>query len=119
MGFQIIAASADRPQKLAQTSEKVNMTYQLVSDASQEGAKAFGLAYKVDDQTHQRYKKGLGLDLEEASGYSHHILPVPAVYIIGTDGVIRFQYVNPDYRVRLDPDILLAAAQALLKEAGD
>ncbi|MGH2569205.1 MAG: hypothetical protein ACRDGA_12785, partial [Bacteroidota bacterium] len=59
----------------------------------------------------QRYKT-INIDLEDASGESHHLLPVPAVFIVGTDGVIRFSYVNPNYRVRIDPDVLLAAAKA-------
>lgn len=27
-----------------------------------------------------------------------------------------FTYVNPDYKVRIDPDVLLAAAKAVLKK---
>ena len=57
---------------------------------------------------------GYGIDLEEASGYDHHLLPVPAVFVIDPEGVIDFQYVNPDYRARLDPNVLLAAARAAL-----
>ncbi len=42
-------------------------------------------------------------------------LPVPAVFIVGRDGVIRFAYANPDYKVRLAAADLLAAAQAAAK----
>jgi hypothetical protein len=74
-------------------------------------AKAFGLAFRVDDELYERYK-GFNIDLENASGETHHLLPVPAVLIIGKDGRIRFQYVNPDYKIRLDAQVLLAAARA-------
>jgi len=33
--------------------------------------------------------------------------------------VIRFQYTNPDYAVRLHPDVLLAAARAYDDEVND
>lgn len=40
----------------------------------------------------------------------------PAVYIVGKDGLINFSYVHPNYRVRLDSDVLLAAVKVGLKE---
>ena len=46
-------------------------------------------------------------------------LPVPAVFLV-TEGRVRFQYVNPVYRVRLAREVLLAAARALsLRREGD
>jgi peroxiredoxin len=39
-------------------------------------------------------------------------LPVPAVYLVASDGTIQLHYVHPDYRVRLDTELLLAAARA-------
>jgi peroxiredoxin len=87
------------------------LRYTLVSDSEAAGIKGFGIAFRVDDQTFDAYKK-FKIDLEEHSGAKHHLLPVPAVFIIGKNGTILFQYVNPDYKVRLSPDVLLAAAKA-------
>ena len=39
-------------------------------------------------------------------------LPVPAVYLIDGAGTVELHYVHPDYKVRLDPELLLAAARA-------
>ena len=78
------------------------------------GAKAFGIAFHLDKEKWDQYKS-YGFDLADYTGESHQMLPVPAVFIIGKDGVIKFSYVNPNYRVRLDPDVLLAAAKAALK----
>ena len=114
MGYQLIAASPDRAQKLKESIGKHQLNFKLVSDSKMTGAQAFGVAYKVNDKRLVQLKSR-GHDLEEASGEKHHLLPVPAVFIIGTDGVIDFQYINPDHRVRLDADILLAAAKANLK----
>jgi peroxiredoxin len=43
-------------------------------------------------------------------------LPAPATFLIGSDGIIRFEYTNPDYKVRLHPDVLLAAANAYVND---
>lgn len=51
---------------------------------------------------------------ETAADQKHHLLPAPGVFVVGTDGVIQFSYVNPDYKKRLAPEVLLAAARAAL-----
>ena len=115
LGYQIVAVSPDKPEKLRASLDKGKLTYTLLSDSKMDAARAFGIAFKVDDATLDKHKTH-GIDLTEASGETHHLLPVPSVFILGTDGVIRFEYVNPNYKVRLDPEVLLAAAKAALKE---
>jgi peroxiredoxin len=55
-------------------------------------------------------QKQYGVDLEATTGTTQHELPVPSVFIIDTTGTIRYVYSNPDYKVRLASDALLAAA---------
>ena len=112
LGYQILAISPDRPAELKKSKGKHKMGYRLLSDSSMEAAKKFGLAFKVDDAMLKKYI-GYGIDLEASSGKKHHLLPVPAVYLVDTEGKVRFQYVNPDYKIRLNGDVLMAAAKAL------
>ena len=77
-------------------------------------AEAFRIAYRVDDATLKTLAQH-GIDLEAASGEKHHELPAPAVFVVATDGRIQFEYVNPDYSVRVHPDLLLAAARVFRK----
>jgi peroxiredoxin len=116
LGYRIIAISPDRPEKLLDSVEKHGLTYTLLSDHSMKAARAFGIAFRVDDQTLEKYKE-YGIDLEAASGETHHLLPVPAVFVVGTDGLVKFSFANPDYKVRIDPAVLLAAARAALRQA--
>lgn len=118
LGYQIIAVSPDLPEKLKAGPKIKDVKYLLLSDSDARGARAFGLAYRVADETVEKYVQ-FGIDLEEASGEEHHILPVPAAYIVGTDGIIKFEYVDPNYRVRIDPALLLKAAEVNLQEAGE
>lgn len=111
MGYQVFAISADRPELLKETKDKNELSYTLLSDSPMKATKAFGLAFKVDDATVKRYKE-YGIDLEADSGYDHHILPAPAIYLVGTDGIVDFNYVNPDYKKRIEGEILLSAAKA-------
>ncbi len=109
LGYQIIAISPDRPEKLKESVQKHQLGYTLLSDSQLEAAKAMGLAFRVSDETLRQYARW-DIDLEEASGESHHLLPVPAVFLLNREGVIEFQFVHPNYKVRLDPEILLTVA---------
>ncbi len=113
LGYQILAISPDRPDELAKTLDKQHLTYQLLSDSDVVLARAFGLVFRVDDPTLEKYR-GFGIDLEQASGRDHHLLPVPAVYIVDKAGVIRFAHWNPDYKTRLAPEVLLKEARKVV-----
>ncbi len=116
LGYQIVAVSADRPENAEKSIEKHDLKYTLLSDSSKAAAKAFGIAFRVDDKTLEAYKR-FGINLAEASGVDDHVLPVPAVFIVGTDGVILFEYVNPNYKVRLNAQVLLAILKAENEES--
>ena len=107
-GVEVLFLSADRPELLLSSLDEPDLPYTLLSDAAMEGARAFGIAFEVDAETVEQYK-GFGIDLEAASGYDHHQLPVPAVYLI-EDGVVSYQFADADYKKRLAPAQVLAAA---------
>lgn len=114
LGIKVLAISPDSPGFLSETLAEHEISYHLLSDQRMEGAKKLGIAFRVDRETADRYKEN-GLDLTERSGYDHLLLPVPSVFLVDTDGVIHFQYVNPDYKVRISGNLLLAAAKDLMK----
>jgi peroxiredoxin len=113
LNVQLLAISPDQPSKLKETIDKHKMGFVLLSDSDMIAARSFRVAYKLDDATLAELKK-YNIDVEEASGQKHHLLPVPAVFLVATNVLIQFEYVNPDYKVRLDPDLLLAAAKIML-----
>src|SRR5687768_4393647 len=55
MGYQLVALSMDTPAKLKEAREKGKVQYTLYSDAKAEAAKAFGVAFRVDDGTFTIY----------------------------------------------------------------
>jgi peroxiredoxin len=118
MGFDIWFISIDRPELLYDSLDQPDLGYTILSDSKLEATRAFGLAFRITDEMVEKYKQ-YDIDLEAASGESHHVLPASATFIIASDGMIRFQYTNPDYHVRLHPDVLLAAARAYIDEANE
>lgn len=110
LGYQIITISPDQPSKLIQAIQEHKWSYLLLSDSKMTGARAFGIAFKVGAKTLEQ-NENFRIRLEQPSGEKHHLLPVPAVFIVAKDSIIKFEYVNPNYKVRLSPELLLAGAK--------
>ena len=94
LGFQLIAIAPDTRGNLLKTRQKNKLDFVLLSDRTAAALKAYGIAWGKPGK---------------------RILPVPAVFVIGADGKIAFHFVNPTYQVRLDPQVLLAAARATVQ----
>jgi peroxiredoxin len=108
-GVQLLALSPDSPETLAKHAEERPLPYRLLSDNAHEAMKAFGIAFRMDDFTLERYK-GYGIDLSAASGNEDKVLPVPAVFVIDENGTISYAHANADYTVRMKGEELLKAA---------
>ena len=118
MGIDVLFLSGDRSELLMsslerETQDRIDgLGYTILSDANAQAAIALGIAFKASDRTLQgRHERGD--DIEESSMARHGVLPVPAVFAVDREGMITFAYANPDYKIRLSPDELLAAASAI------
>jgi len=105
-GFEMIGVSPDSVESTRANIDKSSIPFPLYSDSELNATTGFGLAFKVDDATVTKYK-GFGIDLERASGKTHHALPIPAIYVVGKDGAVTFAHSNSDYRQRFDAKDLL------------
>jgi len=110
-GWQIVALAPDQPTVLAAAIAQGDGGIRRLSDADGTAMRAFGVAYHVDDATAATLK-GYEIDLEAAAGNNHRWLPVPSVFLVTAEGEIHFAHADPDYKVRMDPQAILAAAKA-------
>lgn len=119
LGYELVFISPDAPETSARHLQGGDFDYTLLSDSTMSISRAFGLAFRLDDVTFQRYLTEHDIDIERDSGQTHHYLPVPATFIVGLDGVIDFAYANADYKTRLDPGLLRMAAQLAAPDVND
>lgn len=94
--------------------KKHNLEYEVVSDPGFKVAEQYGLVYTVDKETVKVYKQ-YNVNLPEYNADGTWRLPVPATYVIGQDGVISWAYANEDYKVRADPQDIVAALKQLIE----
>lgn len=114
MGYKLVGVSTDSPLDLQKSISKMALQYDLLSDFNSELSQAFGLAFFTDEATTKRYVKRLDLNnplKKNRSGDPRLVLPVPAIYLIDENGLVQFNYVNPNFKVRLHEQVLLKAAE--------
>ena len=114
LGFQLIGISTDSAQDLQKSIGKHELNYQLLADFNSVTSQAFGLAFFTSQQVTERYLAAMRLKnplQPNAAGEERLVLPVPAIYVIDDQGLVQFNYVNTNYKVRLHEDLLLKAAQ--------
>lgn len=114
LGYQILAVSPDTAAGLQAMAGKNHLTYRLLSDHDMKASATYGVAFHLSAAVEQAYRK-YGVELTPIPGGEGFWLPVPTVFIVGRDGMIKFVYSNPDYKIRLDGDVLLAEAKAAAK----
>jgi peroxiredoxin len=114
LGYRIYAISPDRPEVGMGTVEGNALTYTLLSDPSAVAIRAFGLAFQLEDALVSKYKNQYGIDIEADSGETHHLLPVPALFLVDANGVIQFRHYDPDYKSRIDSSKVLTEAESLV-----
>lgn len=91
------------------------LTFPVLSDPGCVVAGRFGLAYSVPDTSRAHYRSILvnipfanaGLNYANATEASWQ-LALPALYLLGQDGRVRFAEAHADPRVRAEPDEVLA-----------
>ena len=83
LGFELIGITPDDFSKLDSSVIRSGVDdFTLFSDKDINAIKAFGIGWKVNDELYAKYKEKYNMDTEWWSGSKHHVLPVPAVFIV-------------------------------------
>ena len=105
-GANLVAISPQNPVNNRKSVRQNALGFPVLNDAGGKVADAFGIRFALPDYLVELYQ-GFKNDLPAFNNDPSWTLPMPARYVIGTDGVIRYAEVNPDYTRRPDPSELL------------
>jgi peroxiredoxin len=106
-GAQLVAISPQTQSNSRKSQRDNKVTFPILSDPGNEVAARFGLRFALPDYLVELYRDTFKNDLTRINGDPSWTLPMPARYVLGTDGVIAYAEVNPDYTQRPDPEELL------------
>ena len=112
-GASLVAISPETPDNSLGTAEKNRPHRRLVPEPSggNKVARAFGVAYKLPKVVADQFKGRL--DLAKYNGDDSGELPLGVTYVIDREGIIRYAFVDADYRKRAEPSDVLAALRNL------
>lgn len=110
-GLTPVAVSVDRAEESAKTKALYTLPFPVLSDTDLSFVEGFRVARHVDDAELARLK-GFGMDLEASSGQQHHVIAVPAIFLIDRGGVVRWAHSDTDYKTRPSIAQLFAALDA-------
>ena len=112
LGAQLVTVSPQLPDNSLSTAEKLDLTFEVLSDVGNRVAREFGLVFTLPEEMRSIYLD-FGIDLPGANGDESFELPMPATYVIDKSGIVRLAFVDIDYTRRLDPDDIIDALKKL------
>jgi peroxiredoxin len=105
-GASLVAISPQTAPNSRKSQRENKLDFPILSDVKSEVAAAFGIRFALPQELVGLYRSFKN-DLPTFNDDPSWVLPMPARYVIGTDGVIAYAEVNPDYTQRPDPSELL------------
>ncbi|MEL0116045.1 MAG: peroxiredoxin-like family protein [Gammaproteobacteria bacterium] len=107
LGYQIVAVSPDDYKNLQSTIENNSTKYKLLSDPNGRFIQEIGIAFKTSSSLRE-YITGKG-----QKGETSKVMPAPTVMIVDKKGVIKFEYINPNYKERISGEMLLSVLRTI------
>lgn len=106
LGAELIAVTPELPDETVTTVEKLALGYPVLSDSGNRVARAFGLVMTVVEALRPLYAR-MGIELPARNGDDSFELPLPGTFVIDRNGTILQAFVDPDYRNRVEPSVIL------------
>jgi peroxiredoxin len=110
-GALMVAIIPDREQFAAEMKSEAQALFPVLSDMDNGYAMSLNLAIWVGSEM-EDYIRARGHELPRFQGNDSWTLPIPATFVIGSDGRIAARFVDPDYRKRAAIEDLTEAVKS-------
>ncbi|PKG52714.1 peroxiredoxin-like family protein [Olleya sp. 1-3] len=110
-GATLLALTPELPDNSLNTSEKNNLEFSVLSDVGNVIGKNYGVVFKLTPEVATIYNNGFGLN--EKNGDASNQLPLAATYVIDTNGIIQYAFLDADYTKRAEVSEIVTALKKL------
>ena len=110
LGAKLVAITPEMSRYGREFREDAKAPFPILSDIDGGYALELNLLFWVGDEKREAMLAE-GFNIAPFLGNDTWMLPIPATFVIGSDGVVRTRYIDPDYRRRMEIDDLLAAVR--------
>ncbi|OJJ21282.1 hypothetical protein BKI52_12020 [marine bacterium AO1-C] len=114
-GASLVGISPQTVSYAHMMGDRRNVEYQVLSDAGNKIADNYGLMFTMPDELRNAYK-AFGVDIAQINNNpSSADVPVPATFVVNTDGLVSYRFVDADYTKRAEPSEIIANLMAISK----
>jgi len=110
-GATLIAITPELLDNSLSTSKKNKLEFSVLSDVGNVVGKEYGVVYTLTHEVATIYEAGFGLS--EVNGDDSNELPLAATYVINTDAVIQYAFLDADYTERAEVTDIVEALHKL------
>lgn len=112
LGAQLVTVSPMLPDNSLSFAEKLELKFEVLSDAGNKVAREYGLVYQLPPAV-QEVSQKFGVDIPGTNGDGSWELPVPGTYVLAGDGTVKLAFADVNHTVRLEPAAIEAALKSL------
>ena len=112
IGATLVAISPQALENSRKTTEKLGLTFPVLSDKGNRLGKELGIVYEFPEDLRQVYS-GAGVIIPEVNRQDVWELPIPATFVVDREGIVKWAYVNPNYTKRFEPSELVQIVKNL------
>lgn len=116
LGASLVGISPELPDNSMDTVKKHQLQFDVTSDVGNKVARQYGIVMEVPAAMRSLYMQW-ELDVPAVNGDDSWELPIPATYVIDSDGRIALACVNKNYTERLEPADIITALESLAVSA--
>ena len=110
-GGQLVTILPDRQQFVRQLPDEVLRSFIVLSDIDNAYALSLGLAIWLGERI-AKLMEGRGHRLAEYQGNDGWIVPLPATFVVGSNGRVIARHVDPEFRQCMEIDEILEVLKA-------
>jgi peroxiredoxin len=107
-GGQLVVITPETQKFTKQFKSETGAAFPVLTDIDCGYALELNLAILINEEKRTAMTLS-GWDISPYNANNNWILPIPATFIVGQDGIVTGRFVDPDYRKRMGIDDLLAA----------
>lgn len=90
-GASVVAVTPEMTEETIQSVPVKSTSISIIHDQNNEIMESYQVGYRPGTGTLRLFDV-MGINLEEANGNDQNLLPIPALYVVGKDGNIRYSY---------------------------
>ncbi len=96
----VIVVTPESPESRERMVSETGSKFSIISDSTYAIMKAFKVDYVIPKETVPKYRANIIGMTKKSNGNDDGVLPIPATFVVGKNGVVKWLHKDPNYTQR-------------------